>query len=337
MIASTPVARWIWGRDDETADPLVCCLHDLLKTYGILVAQSFATGMPMVRVVVSEAGKSNSYLLQSDLAVDFSAPDAVKLLTDQVRAALRPGEIGSVDGSIECSGSVVTSADGAVVRQEKLFRLSASSFADFVSVDLVTHSDVWLPYDLKGRSQSEIYELNGHRLSTLLRTISEVLDTETDPDDPTYFAKPTETGAENYFDPDGKASDVWRSFEVPTRYDVFTHAPGFGRIGYRRTAEGEVQCVPVHGGQGELFGHLWVSVSEKAASFEPCDVGDDATYRAGLVWLERLRSAHDRGLSPSEALVELTSLPDENGSGRASDSEPRTMSLAALREGLAGR
>ncbi|MGY3058030.1 hypothetical protein ACVWZD_002275 [Streptomyces sp. TE3672] len=52
---------------------------------------------------------------------------------------------------------------------------------------------------------------------------------------------------------------------------------------------------------------------ENAASFEPRDVGDEESYQAGLLWLERLRSAHDRGLSPSQALAALADLTDGSG------------------------
>lgn len=341
VTASTPVARWTWGRDDETADALVCCLRDLLTAYAVLSAHWLAVDGAVVRVSVSEAGVSNSHLFEGKFEVDVDAPapaDTVAWLADAVRAGMRAGEIGSVDASVGCSGMVSVRADGGYVRQEKLFQLGASSFADFVTVDLMTHTDVWLPYDLKGRPRPEVYAANGPRLSESLRDLSKALGSETDPDDPTYFAKPTETGAENFFDPDGSASDVWGSYEVPTRYDVFTHAPGFGRIGYRRTAQGDVRYVPVRGDRGELLGCLWASESEKAASFEPRDVGDDVTYRSGLVWLERLRSAHDRGLTPSEALAESSALPDENGAGHVDPAdEPRTADLSTLRELATGR
>ncbi|MEV7995093.1 hypothetical protein AB0O67_25260 [Streptomyces sp. NPDC086077] len=333
------VARWAWGRDDETADALVCCLRDLMAAYGVLAAHRFAVGAPAVQVSVSEAGKPNSVLFKGELAVAAASSgstrsaEAVASLVDQVRTGLRAGEIGSVDAHVECSGLVAVGSDEEFLHNA-LFMLGASSFADFVTVDLVTGSDVWLPFDLKGRSQPEVYEANAPRLAALLRDLSKVLESETDADDPTYFAKPTETGAENFFDTPGSASDVWGSFEVPTRYDVFTHAPGFGRIGYRRTAEGDVRYVPVLSEQG-IIGHLWASDTENAASFEPRDVGDDAIYCAGLVWLERLRSAHDRGLSPSAASAELTAMPDEGGAGRAeSDAQPQIIDLGALR-GLA--
>jgi hypothetical protein len=70
-----------------------------------------------------------------------------------------------------------------------------------------------------------VYAATAPRLSAVLRDLSEALGSETDPDDPSYFAKPTGTGAENYFDADGTASDVWGSFEVLTRYDATCGPP----------------------------------------------------------------------------------------------------------------
>ncbi|MFF8713746.1 hypothetical protein ACF07T_20270 [Streptomyces sp. NPDC015184] len=121
----------------------------------------------------------------------------------------------------------------------------------------------------------------------------------------------------------GATSDVWGSFEIPYRYSKFTRAPGFGRIGYARSADGEVQYVPVHGEHG-LLGYLWASDAENAASFEPRDVGDEESYEAGLLCLDRLRSAHDRGLPPSRVLTELAGLTD--------DSRLNTLGLSMLRE-----
>ncbi|MBG0852804.1 hypothetical protein I2W78_13375 [Streptomyces spinoverrucosus] len=86
--------------------------------------------------------------------------------------------------------------------------------------------------------------------------------------------------------------------------------------------------------QGErgIIGYLWASDTESAASFEPTDVGDDAVYQAGLAWLERLRSAHDQGLSPSAALAELSAMADEGAIGQVpADAQPQRIDLTALR------
>lgn len=335
MIASTPVARWTWGRDHRPGEEVVACLGELLTAQAALRKHGFVVGASGARVSVSEAGTPNSLLFEGELTPGAALPPAyaARLLAERVDAGRRPGEIGSVDALAVCSGSVVDDADGRETRQDMLFLLGASAFADFVGIELLTYTDVWLPYDLKGRPQPQVFEVNGPRLSAVLNELSKGLESETDPDDPTCFAKPTPTGAENHFDADGVASDVWGSFEVLTRYDVFRHAPGFGRVGYQRSAEGEVQYVSVGSRRGEVLGYLWASDSERAASFEPRDAGDDVTYRAGLVWLERLRAAHDRGLSPSAALAELSALPYDDPAGQvAPGSEPRTDVLTALRE-----
>ena len=337
MIATTPVARWAWGRDDDTSDDVTRCLSDALVALSVLARHRFAPPVVDLRVSVKEAGKSNHFLYRGDISVVTDGEgkgQAVARAADHVRAAMSAGEIGAVDVSVTCTGPVATGQGEE--RVENLFLLGASAFADFVSVDLTTFTDIWLPFDLRGRPQPEVYAANGPRLAAVLHELAEVLDSETDPDDPTYFAKPTEDGAENFLGSDGKASDVWRSFEIPRRYDVFLHAPGFGRIGYRRTATGEVRYLPVRSEHG-LLGHLWASDGEKAASFEPVNVDDDIVYRAGLVWLERLESAHERGLSPAEALEELSGLPDERGAGRAVTSQPlRTARLDVLRNSTSG-
>lgn len=226
MIASTPVARWTWGRSDETADALVSCLRDLLVAYQVLAGHRLVVGEPRVQVTVAEAGTSNSRLFQGELTVSdgHERVDAVEQLAGSVRSGLRLGEVGSVDASIDCAGVLVV--EEGEVHQEGLFRLGASGFADFISVDLVTVSDAWMPYDLRGRPQPGVYAANAPRLTAALGDLAVALDSETDPEDPTYFGRPTETGVENFFNPDGTASDVWGSFEIPYRNRVFQHTQG---------------------------------------------------------------------------------------------------------------
>ncbi|MGW1188978.1 hypothetical protein [Streptomyces sp. NPDC002559] len=311
MIASTPIARWTWGCDGQAGDKIVACLDALLTAYNVLAGHRLVVGDTNAFVSVHEAGKSNSYLFRGEFVLGATSPpaDIAQRLAAQVGAALRPGRIGGVSAHVESGGLIVRGGDD--VREGRLFLLGASALLDHVSVSLVTFSDAWMPYDLKGRAQPAVHAANAPRLTTALRELSEALGSETDPGDPTYFGEPTETGIDNCFDRDGVASDVWGSFEIPYRYSEFTHAPGFGRIGYARSADGEVQYVPVHGEHG-LLGYLWASDAENAASFEPRDVGDEESCRAGLLWLDRLRSAHDRGLSPSRALAELADLTDDS-------------------------
>ncbi|MFJ7775057.1 hypothetical protein [Streptomyces yangpuensis] len=299
MIASTPVARWTWGDFVEDADPLVRCLGDLMAARSVLASHRLALGAPTIRVAVSEAGGSAGTLFQGELTPAGSVGEAA----GAVRAALRPGRIGSVDARCTTVGSV---SDGAgEIRTEGLFALCACADATFATVELTTCSDAWMPYDLKGRAQSAVYEANAPRLESVLAELTDVLGSDMDPEDPTWFGTPTGTGVVPHADQDGTPSDSWARYEIPRRYDTFTRAPGFGYIGYRRSATGAVRYVPVTDDHGVL-GYLWASESEPAASFEPLDLDDDERYRTALTWLDRLRSAFDRGLSPCRALTELT-------------------------------
>ncbi|UXY19904.1 hypothetical protein N8I84_15090 [Streptomyces cynarae] len=338
MIASTTVARWTWGREDESADALTCCLRDLLAAYGVLSVHRLAVGEHTVHISVTEAGRARTRLFEGEFTVSSEAasrPETVAWLADEVRAGMRTGEVGSVDARMACTGVVERPPHEA--QQEELFSLSASSFADFVTVALSTRTDAWMPYDLRGRAQPEVYKANAPRLAAALDGLAAALGSDTDPDDPTYFGRPTETGIENFYESDGAASDVWGSFEIPYRNEVFHHTPRFQDDVYRRSMDGEVLYVPVRDEHGRVLGYLWASDAEGAASFEPRIDADDDGYRAGLLWLDRLHVLFQRRLSPSAALTEASNVPEESGSGRVDPAaRPRTVDLIELRELAAG-
>lgn len=217
MEATTTVARWTWGRDladaPDVESGVGACLRELLTAYGVLRRHRLMVGIPRMSVSVHEVGKKNSYLFRGDVQISAAAAPAetARDAALRVHEAMRPGEIGSVYAHIDSPGDVLL---GDAYRSEPgLFRVGSSALLGYVSVDLATRTDFWLPYDLKGRPQPEVHASNAPRLSAALRDLSQALDSDTDPDDPTNFAKPHEAGAENYFDRDGTARDVWDSFE----------------------------------------------------------------------------------------------------------------------------
>ncbi|MFE7094974.1 hypothetical protein [Streptomyces erythrochromogenes] len=308
MIASTPVARWTWGDFIEGVDPLVRCLGDLVAARSVLASHRLALGEPTFRLTVSEPGRPAGTLFQGELALDGSIEASARA----VRSSMGPGSIGSVDARSTLSGSLFDGAEE--LSTAGILDLGAYVDADFATVELITYSDAWMPYDLRGRPQPAVHEANAPRLRSVLAELTDVLGHDMDPEDPTYFGTPTGTGVAPRTDRDGTPSDSWSRYEIPRRYEIFTRAPGFGRIGYGRSVPGEVRYVPVTDDRG-LLGHLWASETEPAASFEPLDLDDDERYRTALTWLHRLRSAFDRGLSPCQALTELTgrSLSDTDG------------------------
>ncbi|KFF96180.1 hypothetical protein IQ62_37695 [Streptomyces scabiei] len=338
MIASTPVARWTWGRDTENGSDVTGCLQALLGAYSVLARHRLAVGTPTVHVSVHEAGGSDNRLFEGDLPLGEvpSAADTVRTLTARIEAELRPGEIGAVYADIVCHGAVrAPDADGET-HEERLFVLGASAFLDYVTVDLRTFSDAWMPYDLEGRPQADVHTANYPRLAAALRDLSEVLDAEIDPDDPTYFGRPTETGVDNFFEPDGSPSDVWSRFEIPRRTEVFRHGPVFDSVGYKRSRAGQVRYVPVVDDHGGVLGYLWASDADAAASFEPREAAGEEARKAGLVWLDRLHESYEHGLTPTEALTACARTPADPVAGHVPPTaEPRSLPLRDLRE-LAG-
>lgn len=234
MIASTPVARWTWGRDTETADSVLSCLTDLVAAYSILADHRLAVGGATVHLSVPEWGSPQNYLFEGDLKlpVGRDAGKSVGLLAREVREALRPGRPGSVDAQVICSGMRDGEASGL---EEGMFLLGASAFDGFVTVELITYSDIWMSHDLRGNAQPALREANAPRLEAALRGFAEVLDSETDPEDSTYFGKATETGVENFFGSDGRAADVWSSYEIPYQKRAFRHTTAFDAA-YKRSA-----------------------------------------------------------------------------------------------------
>ncbi|MDT0571705.1 hypothetical protein RM704_30305 [Streptomyces sp. DSM 3412] len=335
MIASTPVARWTWGRDTDGGSDVVECLRALLGAHAVLARHRLAVGPPTVHVSVHEAGGSANRLYEGDLPLGEvrSADDEIRTLAARIEGELRPGEIGAVYADIVCRGVVRIPGTGGESHEERLFVLGASAFLDYVTTDLRTFSDAWMPYDLEGRPQADAHAANYPRLAAALRDLSEALEAEIDPDDPTYFGRPTETGVDNFFEPDGSPSDVWSRFEIPRRTEVFRHGPVFDSVGYKRSRAGQVRYVPVVADQGGVLGYLWASDADAAASFEPRDAAGEDGYKAGLVWLDRLHESYERGLTPSEALTACARTPADPVAGHVPPTaEPRALPLDDLRE-----
>ncbi|MFD5462122.1 hypothetical protein ACFWIQ_04725 [Kitasatospora sp. NPDC127059] len=312
MIASTPVARWTWSgavdapgpldSDLLDSDLLARCLRDLRTGWTALSGQRLAVGEPDVRLTLGDTGRPNAQLYRG-------------ALTRQ----LPPGPYGSADAWCTVPGLL----DGGPGRLDGaapaagLFRLSAGADSRSARVELVTYSDAWLPFDLRGRAQPAVHAANAPRLAAVLAGLAEALGRETAPEEPTSFGTPTTTGVLPRQEPDGSPSDTWSRFELAGRYREFVHAPGHGRIGYRRTTATPVRYLPVSDGHGPL-GYLWACDSEHAASFEPLDLAvldHPERYRTAREWLARLHTAHDLGLTPGEALAELTGRPPGEAHG----------------------
>ncbi|MFG2664465.1 hypothetical protein ACGFY6_09470 [Streptomyces sp. NPDC048387] len=320
MIATTPVARWSWGEPGHATDLAHEAVRRLHAVLGVLERHRLGTAHEgRVNVTVPEMGRKRM-LLRTDLLVGESNAGAadessVAQLEARIKEGIAPGEIGGVELYTSCDG-LVESGTGGTEKTEGLFALSIEVSEGYFNVALTTFSDAWMPFDLRGRAQEDVFAANQPRLVSAFAEISEKLDLEIDPGDPTWLGIPTESGVENHFeDDDGSPSDVWGRFEIPYRNGIFSQSPKF-TAGYGRQASGPVRYAPVLG-PNSVLGYLWASDAEGAASFEPREEADLDAYRAGLIWLDRLQQAYDRGLPPTGALAELGELPCTPVAGRA--------------------
>ncbi|MGY1580043.1 hypothetical protein [Streptomyces sp. MN13] len=295
-----------------------------------------------MHVSVRESGTADGRLYQGEFQLGgFSDVDEmVQELVTRIETEIRPGKMSGVQARMSCSGVVLDPSGETSV--EALFRLSSSAYGMLTealdrtvynTVALETCSDAWMPYDLMGRPQPRVHALNAPRLEAALLDLSEALDADTEPDDPTSFAQPTETGLNNHFNPDGSAWNVWESFEMPRRTEAFRHGPAFDSVGYKRSRADQVQYVPVIDGLGRTLGYLWASDADGAASFEPRDDAGEEGIKAGMVWLDRLHKAYERGLSPTQAIDECARLSaDEPAGSVPQGTTPQYTALVDLRE-----
>ncbi|AYF76341.1 hypothetical protein D7D52_23755 [Nocardia yunnanensis] len=213
MIASTPVANWVWGRGHEQTDTIELCLRDVLFAYEALAMHRLAIGVPVIRMQIPEAGNPQNLLLDTEFAgiEGETAGAATDRLARLARESRTTGEAGLVRSTIDCAGEI--GVKPSVIVQPDLFWLSTAAFEDYVTTSLVTHSDAWMEYDLRGQPQPAVFATNQPRLAAALADVSKALAAETDPGDVTDFGQPTETGVDNFFEPDGTPSNVWHRYE----------------------------------------------------------------------------------------------------------------------------
>ncbi|WP_431953990.1 hypothetical protein [Nocardia lijiangensis] len=223
MRLDQPIARWQWGVDllDREIEGCaivteICTAHaavqDVLVRYQLAVGES----VTVVRVGSTD-GKS-----RSEVTISFrtNGPLNGSELADRAAGQLEGfcGEraIGSSDTHSWLSGNVdPRDADAST---PMAFSLSVSCVAKYLVVTLETYIDVWMPYDLRGRSQPDLFTYNSPRLAAALQRISAVIGSEIDPCERSKLARATEVGVENFFRENGEAEDTW--------YRYFGYPPG---------------------------------------------------------------------------------------------------------------
>ena len=72
---------------------------------------------------------------------------------------------------------MIIDESGNRVKTPSLMRMETITMG-FPTIDILTYSDVWLPYDLYGKPQPKLHELNAPRLEKALTKVKETLSIE---------------------------------------------------------------------------------------------------------------------------------------------------------------
>ena len=97
------------------------------------------------------------------------------------------------------------------------------------------------------------------------------------------------------------------------------------------TTESAVRFVPVLRGR-KVLGYLWAAVSDDAADFAVAQPASDDSLNASVAWVDRLRWAKAKGLTPLAALRHWAGEPEDPRTGRVpADSEREAPTLGELK------
>jgi hypothetical protein len=308
-------------------------VRQALDVLGVLRSLGLAKGDAQADITV--ASKDGAVLLSvKRVQVSSAAAGDDGELLEHLRS-VDLERTGVVRIELGTPGTCLRSGEAHLV--QKLFEISVEAWASgAATVTLRTFSDAWMSHNLRGHKQPEVQQANAPRLAAALAALTRLTEAEVVPSDPTAYGVPTENGFAELPDEDPDLLDSWYMFEVPRRTELLQAGlPPHSRL-YEAQTELPVDFLEVVNG-GLTVGYLWGADGDDAAGYEPYTPAGEASLDAGEEWLARLSQAKERGLSPSEALHELSSWPGDARSGAVLAGSPRrTASLEDLQD-LSGR
>ncbi|MFD7843993.1 hypothetical protein ACFV4K_13810 [Nocardia sp. NPDC059764] len=225
MITANPIGLWQWSWDYQGEfQPVLSPLNELISVMRVLDSRGLSRRSADAHLIA--LGRQVT-LYDATIALDVdSTIEDLKRIAAQVSAAAGEKKVLLVQIFVDCSPSAyfadrIEVLDGAL----RIGVIADVGDAPFMSVHLQTNTDVWMPYDLRGVAQQDTFQRNGPRLTAALDGIAEVLGVETEPDDPTLFAKPTISGLRNHLDENGYPEDTG----FYERTDIASESPSVRR------------------------------------------------------------------------------------------------------------
>jgi hypothetical protein len=196
---------WTWWPDERAAGPVeqaatAARLAAITAERGLLEPGRVACRWEVEGRIVPGAWTA------VDIAGAIEPEDLVARLT-----AARPQEVpeGARIGELVITGTGVWFDENGESHSEPgLLQLTVETALDDPSVGVEVYHDVWMSHDFRGAPHPEVYARNAPRLAEALAEIGDVLGTEAEPGEPTYFGHAVDLGVENAADDDDVPLDV---------------------------------------------------------------------------------------------------------------------------------
>lgn len=336
MITTIPVGTWSWETRVQSAagDLLTHCARDVLGVWMVLRARGLAADQAHVDLTVGAEGGNAVLLSLKGLHAD---------LASVISGSQFFSDLPSFDGVSVDVVTIDLSVPGTCLRAgeprhvEKLFMISVDTWASGAeTLTLHTFSDAWMSHDLRGHKQPETQKGNAPGLGSALAAIEQLTEVETIPSDPTFYGIPTAEGFEDLPDEDPELLDSWHMFEIPRRTEQLQAKLPPNAVSFRTETELPVEFSEVSVG-GRIVGYVWAADGDDAAGYEPRTPAGDEALHSGFSWLQRLSEAKKQGLSPSQALCDLSMWAGDPQAGSILEASLREVSsLEDLRD-LSGR
>lgn len=335
-MTTMPVGSWSWETKQQVSDDdlVTRCAREVLDTWMVLRGHGLAEGDAYADLTVRAKSDGTVLFNRTRVHVELSSILSGKDMFGELPKIQRD-RCGMVTIDLSTPGTCLRSGEPRQV--EKLFTISVDAWASGAgTLTLHTFSDAWMSHNLRGHRQPEVQAENAPRLKSVLMAIQQLTEVEVIPSDPTMYGIPTEEGFEDLPDEDPDLLDSWHMFEIPRRTEQIQAKLPPDAASYKSETDSPVEFAEVALG-GRVVGYVWAAHNDDAAGYEPrTPVGDEA-LDAGPPWLARLSEAKKRGLSPSQALRDLSASPAAPEAGTIVPASLREASSLEDLQELSGR